>query len=165
MMTAYRTSPPQLDRPFVNPNLERALFAYYRRQRRRDVLMLVASCAGVLLAVAWVVLVQPPEGWFNKVVAFFGIPGAAGMLFATWSLLGHRAYLLERIRTGVPIHHVRRSRTPLRSVDDIPTIYVEFADGRTNSLYGLGDAQQMTHIEELLRRQMNKASERLYSIQ
>lgn len=157
----YRTAPPAVDRPFINPSLERALVAYYRRQRRRDILLLLASIVAVSIAIAWVVVVQPPEGWFNKVVAFLGIPGAAGALFFTWSLLGHRAYLLDRIRTGVPIHHVRRSQTPLRSVDDVPTIYVEFADGRTNSLYGLGDAQQMTQLEELLRLQMIKADARL----
>ena len=151
----------RFDRPFVNANLERALVGYYRRQRRRDILMLSASIAAVVIAIAWVVITKPPEGWFNKVVAFVGIPGAAAALFCAWSLLSHRAYLLERIRTGVPIHHVRRGRAPLRTVDDVPTIYVEFADGRTNSLFALGDAQQMTQLEELLRLQMSKSAARL----
>ena len=157
----YRTAPPPVDRPFINPSLERALVAYYRREQRRSILLMLACLAAIAIAVAWVLVVNPPEGWFNKVVAFFGIPGAAGLLFATWSLLSHRAHLLERVRTGIPIQRVRRGRAPIRSTDDVPTIYVEFADGRTDSLYALGDAQQMTQIEELLRMQMATADARL----
>lgn len=157
----YRTAPPTIARAFINPSLERALVAYYRRQQRRGILLMLACLAGIAISVAWVLVVKPPEGWFNKVVAFFGIPGAAGMLFATWSLLAHRAHLLDRVRTGIPIQRVRRGRAPIRSADDVPTIYVEFADGRTDSLYALGDAQQMSQIEELLRMQMASADARL----
>lgn len=148
----YRSAPPPLERRRINPQLERELVDYHHRHRRRDAMtIIVALCC---LAPAVVGAVMHPAS--KHAMAVFGVPGIFGLLIATWSLWLHRPYLLERLRTGVPIRGIRRAERR-----EFPTLYVEFMDGRVASLVGLGDEELLTRIEVLLRIQMVNGDERL----
>jgi hypothetical protein len=148
----YRTAPPPIERPRVNPQLERELLDYHHKHRRRDAMTIVVALCCLLPAAVGAML-HPTAG---RAIAAFGVPGMFGLLIATWSLWLHRPYLLERLRTGVPIRGVRRAERK-----DFPTLYVEFVDGRTATLVGLGDEELLTRIEVLLHIQMTNGDEKL----
>lgn len=156
-MTAYRSAPPPVERPCVNPQLEAALLAYHRKHRRRDVVTIVVALCFVLAAVLCLIK-HPVEA---RPIASFGVPGLFGLLIGAWSLWVHRPYLLERLRTGIPIRDVHRGKRTTNVTRDFPALYVDFKDGRTASLLGLGD-DDLAHIEALLRIQMANGNEKLY---
>ena len=155
----YRTAPPPIERPRVNPMLERELLAYHRRHRRRDVVTIGIALCCLLPAVVGA-LASPTNA---RAVTVFGVPGLFGLGIGLWSLWTHRPQLLERLRTGIPIHDVRRGTALAEDVKpDFPTLHVDFKDGRTASLVCLGgENDRITRIELLLRIQMGNGDERL----
>lgn len=135
----------------MSPELENALFAYYRKRRLRDLLCIViASCC--LLPAIFGALATPVDA---RPIAAFGIPGALGLLIGLVSLGSHRAYLLAKLRGGTPIGDIRRGAS---SMDEHPaqkaaSLHVDFTDGTSASLSGLR-AEELTHLEALLRSQI-----------
>lgn len=158
-MTAYRIAPPPAERPRVNPLLERALLDHHHKHRRRDVLLIVVALSVVIVAAAALV-VDPVKA---IPIASFGIPGMFVLVIGAVSLWSHRPQLLERLRTGIPIHDVRRGTTLAQGKGrDFPTLYVDFKDGRTASLLCLGgEDDQISRIEVLLRIQMGNGDEKV----
>ena len=174
-MTPYRTSSARAaEGPYVNEYLERALLEYYARHRRRDVKIAAVSVVAMVLAALYVVVAKPEDGWLSTPTAVLGLPGVLGFVFCAWSYLTCRPVLLDQVRTGIPIQRVRRADRPVHvraglliralsgeskiHVNDIPTLYVDFSDGRASALPSLGDVKQLVRIEELLRVQMTKAN-------
>lgn len=154
--------------PTVNPYLERALGGYKHRQRKQNVIGLVISAGAVVFAVAWVLLARPEDGWFCTPSALFLLPGAFGIVICgTLALTSRKVGLLDKLRTGIAIRKVRRDTTHieirrglLRIQKQVPTIFVDFTDGKTVSLMSLGDLAQLKRIEELLHKQHEQQARR-----
>jgi hypothetical protein len=149
----------------LNEYLERALVAYYRRQQHRYVGSFIACGVGLGVVIAWVLLAKPAEGWFSAPVALVGIPCAVGFVVLMLIILvGHRRTLLEWLREGLHVRKVKRGTTVVSKRPDrpqllevrVPTIFVEMSDGRAYKLLSLGDAEQLSRLDLLLRKQMEQ---------
>ena len=147
----------------LNEYLERALEAYYRRHVRRNLGFFLACAFGLVVVVGWVLFTRPEKGWFSAPVALVGIPCAFGVLVLGFLMLMVRERpVLEHLRAGVRVKKVKRgvtviSKRPARPQlleNRVPTVFVEFDDGRASKLMSLGDIEQLTRLEQLLRKQM-----------
>ena len=153
----------------VNEYLERTLVAYYRRQDASRLGCLVACAVGLGTVVAWVMVTKPEAGWFSAPVALVGVPCAFGLLvYGALVWVTRRKPVLELLRMGIGVSKVKRGITVVSRRPDrpqlierhVPTVFVEFSDGRASRLLSLGDLEQLTRIEELLRKQMAQAHPR-----
>ena len=141
----------------MNPELENALFAYYRKRRWPGILTIViASCC--LLPALFGALATPVDA---RPIASFGLLGAFGFLIGLGSLRSHRSHLLEKLRKRTPIRDIRRETSMAdHPAQDAPNLHIDFQDGTAASLLRLRD-EELTHLEELLRAQMASADAQL----
>ena len=108
-------------------------------EQRRYLGSFIACGVGLAVVIAWVLLAKPAEGWFGLPVGLVGVPCAFGVLMFGIALV-----------TG--FHRpVKRSGGVL--IDSrVTAIFVEFSDGRVTRPLSLGDTEQVSRIEALLRR-------------
>lgn len=162
-MTAYRSADAPPDQPYVNPHLERALLEYYRKLERRYVVSFALGVAATVACVVGVLVFRPPDVWLiNGLVAV--VPAYAAIRMGLALRRRRSQLLLDRIRTGIAIRRVLRSTDMFRvlatdsrgAAKDMPTILVEFVDGRAMMLPSLGDHRHLARIEHLLNVQMKE---------
>lgn len=150
-MTAYRTSEPPPDSPYVIPDLERALLDCQRRQRWLDVIPFAILVSVTVLLVLFVL--EYDFGRETKRAPLLGVfagPCAFGSAIMGFGLVRKRPQpLLERLRTGIPIRRVHR--------DDAPALHVEFADGSGVTLSSVR-RRHLARVEQLLHLQMATGS-------
>lgn len=151
-------------RPTVNPYLERALVGYRRKQTKQHTVGLAISAVAVAIVVAYVLLAKPEDGWLCTPSGLVLLPGAFGILICgSMAHAARKIHLLDKLRTGIAIRRVRRDVTKIElrrgliHIDKkVPTIFVDFTDGKTLSVMSLGDVPQLARIEELLRKQQEQ---------
>jgi hypothetical protein len=156
--------------PTVNPYLERALAGYQRRRVKQHAIGLAISSLAVVIAVAYVLLAKPEDGWLCTPSGLLLLPGAIGIVIcAGMALDAQKLPVLDQLRTGIAIRTVRRDvrhievrRGVVRVAKDIPVVLVDFTDGKTMSVPSLGDAPQLKRIEELLRKQQEQQASRAH---
>lgn len=138
-----------MNKPDVNPRLERALLHHYGTQNRVPMFMF-AFCFLLACSVAvWAMITRPDRLWLSTPIVALGIPSAIGaVIFDVLLILSRRQHLVEKLRAGTQIRSVQRGAN---------SVHAELVDGQVSTLQS-ADADELARIEELLRMQMTNAN-------
>ena len=137
-----------MDRPDVNPTLERALLQHYGAQNR-GLMFAFWFCFLLACAVAaWAMITRPDRLWLSTPIVVLGIPSASGaVIFDVLLILIRKRHLVEKLRAGTQIRSVQRGAT---------SVHAELIDGQISTLES-ENGDELARIEKLLRVQMEMA--------